>query len=114
MEELPSYQTFKKHFKSFKKQISKNEIKPISNESYNHYTIQNPTIIQGYDQSFAMTSFSTYPIFDNIKQGEPNCDSIAILRFVNSTIMIIADGCGWGETSATASKQQLNQSLHIF
>ena len=104
MDELPSLQYFKKALKSFKKSIPKTEIQPISNKDYGFFCHENPTVIQGMDQSFSMASFSTYPIIKDVKQGEPNCDCVGIIRFANSTIMIISDGCGWGKESYEASR----------
>ena len=94
---------FEKYYKSQVKSIPKKEINPINNDDA-HFYICNEKQIDGYDQSFAMTSFSTYPIINGQKQGEPICDSIGIIRFTNATIMIVSDGCGWGIQSQKASK----------
>ena len=94
---------FIKHYKSQLKSIPKTEIETIKSENVVfHIGVEKQ--IDGYDQSFAMTSFNTYPILKGVKQGEPNCDSIGIIRFDNATVMIITDGCGWGMSSQQASK----------
>ncbi|EDR30255.1 hypothetical protein EDI_284240 [Entamoeba dispar SAW760] len=87
---------FIKTFKPFIKSIPTNIIEPIKKNGYCFHICDDPLSILGNDQSFGMTSFSTYPIIDGIKQGEPNCDRIGLIRFSKSTVMIIADGCGWG------------------
>ncbi|BFU23557.1 hypothetical protein EHI8A_080450 [Entamoeba histolytica HM-1:IMSS-B] len=98
-----SSKIFNKKFKPFLKDIPNVEIKSITTRNFSKHIIEDYQEVLGYDQSFSLSSFSTYPCFKNVKQGEPNCDCIGIQRFTNCTVMVVADGCGWGVTSARAA-----------
>ncbi|KAL7714409.1 PPM-type phosphatase domain-containing protein [Entamoeba marina] len=105
--EMNCMKIFKKDLKS----IQNISIQPIQNTHYSRNTATDPFTIRGRDQSFALSSFSTYPIIDGVKQGEPNCDHVGCLRFTNSSVAVIADGCGWGSKSSLAAHISVESSL---
>eukprot|EP00005_Dracoamoeba_jomungandri_P000321 CAMPEP_0174257412 /NCGR_PEP_ID=MMETSP0439-20130205/6548_1 /TAXON_ID=0 /ORGANISM="Stereomyxa ramosa, Strain Chinc5" /LENGTH=1170 /DNA_ID=CAMNT_0015340483 /DNA_START=326 /DNA_END=3838 /DNA_ORIENTATION=- len=52
-------------------------------------------------------SISTYPRFlsdPGMRQGDPICDYFKIHTYQNGLVFCVCDGCGWGWSSATASK----------
>ncbi|ELP83429.1 hypothetical protein EIN_374840 [Entamoeba invadens IP1] len=106
---LPNvHEAFKKRFKSYIKAIPKAQITPIIRDGYIKYFNSNPFTITSCEQNFGMASFSTYPVINGIKQGEPNCDYSGILQLHNSQITAICDGCGWGSASCLAAQSALH------
>eukprot|EP01121_Diplochlamys_sp_Union-15-3_P007951 TRINITY_DN2068_c0_g1_i1.p1 TRINITY_DN2068_c0_g1~~TRINITY_DN2068_c0_g1_i1.p1 ORF type:complete len:405 (+),score=66.34 TRINITY_DN2068_c0_g1_i1:92-1306(+) len=53
------------------------------------------------------TSISTYPSFpdNDLKQGDPICDSYRLQIHENGTLFVITDGCNWGERPREASNR---------
>ncbi|ELP91605.1 hypothetical protein EIN_129850 [Entamoeba invadens IP1] len=101
--------SFRKHIKT----LPSKEIMPISvSKTFVHSTEnKKPTTIISQEPNFAMTTFSTYPIVDGRKQGEPNCDRLKFVQFDNAVLGVIADGCGWGEHSKKASENAVDACI---
>ncbi|KAL7716732.1 PPM-type phosphatase domain-containing protein [Entamoeba marina] len=114
---IPHHKRIKKHFSSSISALPKihfKQVRPlplishkdvISNDCYN-------IAFQG--ELFSANCFSTYPIKNNKKVGEPIADRYAIQMYDNCTVSCIADGCGWGEKSRAASTTAINSFFKVF
>ncbi|ELP87862.1 hypothetical protein EIN_274290 [Entamoeba invadens IP1] len=105
---------FYKAFKHYIKSTPKTPIQQITTTSLSkHFTLE-PCDIIGYDKSFSIASFSTYPIIRGTKHGEPNADVAGVLRMKNNYVFAICDGCGWGELGKDASNIGLNAVFELI
>jgi len=71
------------------------------------YAAEDPPM--GFDRAHCVT-VSTYPHIPDkpMREGSPICDSFRIQAHPNGLIFCIADGCGWGSRSASASNAVSN------
>ena len=64
-----------------------------------------------YNDVFAISSLSTFPIVGNVKMNNPVCDNVVIKTYKNGCIMIIADGNDQNETAYIASSVSVVSSM---
>ncbi|EKE41798.1 hypothetical protein ENU1_044480 [Entamoeba nuttalli P19] len=93
---------FSKYFKKMIEGIKEKKIQLIQGDFTKSFQPTFSYTIRSSDE-FAMTTFSTYAVVNNKKDGDPVCDKAGVLRYKNAFISCIADGCGWGEKSSKAA-----------
>ncbi|KAL7716617.1 PPM-type phosphatase domain-containing protein [Entamoeba marina] len=107
----PNYSIIHKAFKKDIKTIKSLPIQQVNTSNYSKHIACDSLTIRGRDQSFAYVSFSTYPIINGNKQGEPNCDRVGCMRFNNASVSVVADGCGWGPNPCMAADLAISTSF---
>jgi len=62
---------------------------------------------QSYSDFVCAQSISTYPTIlqTGKREGDPICDQFGFAHFENRTIVVICDGCSWGEESREAARK---------
>ena len=72
--------------------------------------------VASMDDVFASVCFSTYPIKNGTRHGDPIADRVYTQLYAAGTIAVISDGCGWGVRSmeAAANTERLVASRVFF
>ena len=79
---------------------------------------ENPEEIQQFSEKICARTVSTYPLRSQ-KQGEqeadrdgdPICDRYGFYLFKNRSIVVVADGCNWGELPKRAAERARNSVM---
>ncbi|KAL7715144.1 PPM-type phosphatase domain-containing protein [Entamoeba marina] len=75
---------------------------------------QEPYQLTSKGECFALMSLSLYPILNNTKVGDPICDMVTVRLYENASVVILADGCGWGSKPLQAAKNASTAALKSF
>mmetsp|Transcript_32822 Transcript_32822/g.82380 ORF Transcript_32822/g.82380 Transcript_32822/m.82380 type:complete len:865 (+) Transcript_32822:335-2929(+) len=73
-----------------------------------------PNARSGYSPFLSGRTLSTYPIIRQVRMGDPVADCFAAEVYREHTILVVADGCGWGHRAARAAEDAVDGFLaHI-
>ncbi|ELP86079.1 hypothetical protein EIN_327260 [Entamoeba invadens IP1] len=110
------HKTFTAAFSSKVKRIKQSKIIPFGDfiHTTNFRASKDICRVVGKENLFSLTSFNAYGFLNGVKQGDPNCDKVAVRIFKHGSCCVMCDGCGWSHAAYLAALDANENALEHF